>query len=104
MRQGQSVHGGKNKSRASYSSTVEPPVDCKSQNQGHAKESRRPKATIAARATAECVMLGGHDQCVMLGGHDECVILGGHDQCVMLGGHDECVILGGHDECVMLNV
>ena len=35
------------------SATAEPPIDCKSQWQGHAKDSRRPKASIAASARAE---------------------------------------------------
>ena len=33
--------------------TADPPVDCKSHCEGHAKESRRPEASIVARATAE---------------------------------------------------
>ena len=35
------------------SATAEPPIDCKSQWQGHINESRRPKASTAASAAAE---------------------------------------------------
>ena len=35
------------------SATAEPPIECKSQWQGHTQKSRRPKASIMASATAE---------------------------------------------------